>query len=127
MFCNISNLKAFNIMWHRGLLFKLESVGVSDSLLLWFRDYLAECKQRAVLYAAVISWKYINVGVSPGSILGPLLFLIYMNDIVEDIHSCIRLVADDKSLYLIIDNLLQAAGTLNADLAKINLINNMGI
>ena len=119
VFCNIS--KAFDRVWHRGLIFKLESIGVSDSLLLWFKSYLADRKQRVVLPGAVSAWKYIKAGVPQGSILGPLLFLIYINDIVADIHSSIRLFADDKSLYIIVDNPQQAAILLNADLAKIHL------
>ena len=108
VFCDIS--KAFDRVWHEGLLFKLKSIGISDSLLLWFRDYLAGRKQRVVLPGAASSWKlmkHIKAGVPQGSILGPLLFLIYINDIVEDIHSCNRLFADDTSLYFIVDNPLQ--------------------
>ena len=56
-----------------------------------------------------------------GSILGPLLFLIYINDIVLDIHSSVRLFADDTSHNIIVDNSQQAANLLNADLAKIHL------
>ena len=119
VFCDIS--KAFDRVWHRGLLFKPESIGVSDSLLLWFKSYLADRKQRVVLPGAVSAWKYIKAGVPQGSILGPLLFLIYINDIVVDIHSNIRLFADDTSLYIIVDNPQQAANLLNADLAKIHL------
>ena len=119
VFCDIS--KAFDRVWHEGLLFKLKSIGISDSLLLWFRDYLPRRKQRVVLPGAASSWKHIKAGVPQGSILGPLLFLIYINDIVEDIHSCIRLFADDTSLYIIVDNPLQAAERLNEDLDKIHL------
>ena len=52
--------------------------------------------------------------------LGPLLFLVYINDIVNDIGSNIRLFADDTSLYIVVDNPLVAAETLNADLEKIS-------
>ena len=116
VFCDIS--KAFDRVWHKGLLFKLKSIGVSDSLLFWFSDYLLERKQRVVLPGAASSWKHIKAGVPQGSILGPLLFLIYINDIVEDIHSSIRLFADDTCIYIIVDNPLLAANTLNADLTK---------
>ena len=92
---------------------------ISDSLLLWFRNYLAERKQN-VLPGGASSLKYIKAGVPQGSILGPLLFLIYINDIVDKIHSCIRLFADDISLYIIVDNPLQAATTLIKDLEKLH-------
>ena len=54
------------------------------------------------------------------SILGPLLFLLYINVIVEDINSSIRLLADDTSLYIIVDDPIQAAEQLNLDPAKIH-------
>ena len=52
--------------------------------------------------------------------LAPLLSRICINDIVHDIHSCIRFFADDTSLYIIVDNPISAADELNADLAKIH-------
>ena len=118
IFCDIS--KAFDRVWHKGLLFKLKSAGVSGSLLTWFSDYLNDRKQRVVLPGASSSWTSVKAGVPQGSILGPLLFLLYINDIVEDINSSIRLFADDTSLYIIVDDPIQAAEQLNLDLAKIH-------
>ena len=61
-------------------------------------NYLSERRQRVVLPGAITDWAYIKAGVPQGSIIGPLLFLIFINDIVNDIGSNIRLFADDTSL-----------------------------
>ena len=114
IFCDIS--KAFDRVWHKGLIFKLKTVGISGSVLLWFTDYLDNRKQRVVLPGACSNWTSVTAGVPQGSILGPLLFLLYINDIVEDIRSYIRLFADDTSLYIIVDNPVDAATELNSDL-----------
>ena len=104
----------------KGLLFKLKSAGVSGSLLTWFSDYLTDRKQRVVLPGVNSSWTSVKAGVPQGSIFGPLLFLLYINDIVVDINSSIRLFADDTSLYIIVDDPIQAAEQLNLDLEKIH-------
>ena len=80
---------------------------------------LSERRQQVVLTGAISDWVYIKAGVPQGSILGPLLFLIFINDIVNDIDSYIRFLADDTSLYIIMDNAQTSAETLNADLEKV--------
>ncbi|MCG8077918.1 MAG: reverse transcriptase family protein, partial [Candidatus Thiodiazotropha taylori] len=117
IFCDIS--KAFDRVWHRGLLFKLRRAGITGSLLSWFSNYLQDRQQRVVLPGATSDWSIVRAGVPQGSILGPLLFIIYINDIVDNIKSSIRLFADDTSLYIIVDDPLTAGITLNSDLYKI--------
>ena len=118
VFCDIS--KAFDRVWHAGLLAKLQAAGVTGKVHAWFADYLSDRKQRVVLPGADSDWIYIRAGVPQGSILGPLLFLLYINDIVNDIGSNIRLFADDTSLFIIVDDPVIAAGCINADLGKIS-------
>lgn len=118
VFCDIS--KAFDRVWHKGLLCKLQSIGICGSLLAWIKNYLNNRKQRVVINGNFSQWTCINAGVPQGSILGPLLFIIYINDIVRDIQSTIKLFADDTSLYLIIDNPIDSATLLNGDLSKIH-------
>ena len=70
--------KAFDRVWHSGLLLKLQAAGVTGEVLAWFKSYLSNRKQRVVLPGAVSDWVFIQAGVPQGSILGPLLFLLYM-------------------------------------------------
>ena len=117
VFCDIS--KAFDRVWHKGLLFKLRSIGFSEHIVAWFENYLLNRQQRVCIKGVSSSWKYVTAGVPQGSILGPTLFIIYINDIVHELGSNIRLFADDTSLYIIVDNPVNAALHLNADLQKI--------
>ena len=67
---------AFGKVWHKGLLYKLETIGVRDPLLGWFKSYLTNGKHRVVIDGQFSEWKNIKAGVPHGSVLGPLLFLI---------------------------------------------------
>ena len=118
VFCGIS--KAFDFVWHRGLLQKLSAVGISNSLLQWFSSYLCDRSQRVVINNSQSDWTSITAGVPQRSILGPLLFLIYINDIVQTINSNVRLFADDTSIYVIVENPQSSTDFLNSDLFNIH-------
>ena len=118
VFCDIS--KAFDRVWHEGLLFKLAVIGCSKSLLKWFTSHLSGRRQRVVINGMISDWASIFAGVPQGSFLGPLLFLIFINDIVYNIQSNIRLFTDITSLYIIVENPNTAALTLNSDLGTIH-------
>ena len=117
VFCDVS--KAFDRVWHKGLLFKLKSIGLSGDILEWFSSYLNTRRQRVCYKGTSSSWMHINAGVPQGSILGPTLFLIFINDIVKNIRTNIRLFADDTSLFKIVDCPINAAMELNIDLRYI--------
>ena len=119
VFLDIS--KAFDKVWHAGLLYKLEKNGITNNLLSWFGDYLYDRRQRVVLNGQSSTWGSITAGVPQGSVLGPLLFLIYINDIVDVVNSKVKLFADDTSLYLTVDDPEFAATTLNRDLSSLDV------
>ena len=98
----------------------MEAAGITGATLRWFTDYLNGRRQRVVIPGAMSDWAYIKTGVLQGSILGPILFLVYINDIVTDIGANRRLFADDTSLYIIVENPVDASLCLNRDLQKIS-------
>ena len=100
-------------------MYKLKRKGIDKTLLQWLASNQSNRKQRVVIPGARYEWVAITAGVPQGSILGSLLFLIYINDIIEDIHSHIRLFAYDTSLYLLVNEPYVAAMQLNSDLTKI--------
>ena len=80
------------------------------------RDFLNERKERAVLNGQFSTWKNVGAGVPQGSILGPLLFLIYINHLTEGLSSNAKLFAEDTSLFSVIHGIQISANNLNKDL-----------
>ena len=78
--------------------------------------FLSERKQRTVLNWQSSRWGNISAGVPQGSILGPLFFLIYINDLTENLSCGVKLFADDTSLFTIVQDPNPAASDLNHDL-----------
>ena len=107
VFLDIS--KAFHKVWHQGIIFRLRQNGISGDLL---SDFLSNRKQRVVLNDQTFSWSIITTGVPQESILGPLLFLIYINDLPNGLTSIIKLFADDTSLSYVVHDVSVAVKKL---------------
>ena len=111
--------KAFDKNWHDGLTFKLQENGISSNLLKVLEHFLTNRKERVVLNGQSSSWTNVKAGVSQGSILGPLLFLIYINDLANGLSSNTKLFTDDTSLFSIIHDSVITTLELNSDLSRI--------
>ena len=114
VFLDIS--KAFDIVWHEGLIFKLKQNGISGKLLKFLESYLCNRKERVVLNGYYSDYSDIESGVPQGSVLGPLLFLIYINDLERNIKSNIKFFAGDTMLFSLVNNPVISATDLNHDL-----------
>ena len=112
--------KAFDKVWHKGLIFKLKPYGVDGSLLKLIENYLIGRQQRVVLNGQTSLWKNILAGVPQGSVLGPLLFLVYINDLLNGIESTCKIFADDTSLFSKVKDETSSDTQLNNDLNKIS-------
>ena len=115
VFLDIS--KAFDKVSHERLLLKLSLNGISGKLL---RDFPYCRKQRVVLNGQNSSWENVNAGVPQGSILGPLLFLVYINDLSIGASSNCKLFADETSLFPVVNDIQSSAATLLNDLTVIS-------
>ena len=108
------------IFWHEGLIFKLKTYGVEGNLLKLLENYLTDRQQRVVLNGRMSSWQNVYAGVPQGSVLGPLLFLIYINDLPDELTSMCKMFADDTSLLSSVIDKNNSNSQLNSDLAKIS-------
>ena len=118
VFLDIS--KAFDKVWHNGIIFKLKQNGISGKLVSVLSDFLKARKQGVIPNGQVSSWTVVNAGVTQGSILGPLLFLIYINDLADGLSSNAKLFADDTSLFSVIHDVDISTNELNKNLYQIN-------
>ena len=112
--------KAFDKVWHDGLIFKLDQNGISGNILKLFQNYLSNRKQRVVLNGSYSDLSSVESGVPQGSVLGPLLFLVYINDLERNIKSNVKFFADDTMLFSIVKNPELSANDLNHDLGVIH-------
>ena len=111
--------KAFDNVRHQGLHYEIRQNGISGKLLNTLTDFLDNRTQRVILNGQYTSWANVEAGVPQGSILGPLLFLIYINDLSDNLASNPKLFADDTSLFSVVKNVDASNIDLNSDLKKI--------
>ena len=91
--------KAFDLVPHQRLLLKLRHFGISGTLHAWIKNFLTQRTQQVVLDGATSSSIAVTSGVPQGTVLGPLLFILYLNDLPDGLSSQVRLLADDCILY----------------------------
>ena len=91
--------KAFDSVPHERLLLKASYYGIRGKLHTWLRCFLTERKQRVVVNGTSSDWSAVSSGVPQGTVLGPVLFLLYINDLPNSISSTVKLFADDSVVY----------------------------
>ena len=103
IFLDIS--KPFDRVWHEGLIYKIQSTGISGTPLKLIKSFLSARFQHVLLNSQASSWSPIPASVPQGSILGPLFFLIYINDLGNNISSTVKLFPDNTSIFSIVHDI----------------------
>ena len=114
VFLDIS--KAFDKVWAEGLIFKLKRLGIRGEMIVILSSFLSGRKQRVTMDGVCSDWADIESGVPQGSILGPILFLVYIDDLINEVSSDIRIFADDTFIFRAVDS--ESTKDLNQDLQK---------
>jgi hypothetical protein len=99
---------------------KLQSYGITGDFLHWLDDYVSDRKQKVVVNNECSNPNTVKAGVPQGLVLGPLLFLLYINYITDNLSNLARLFADDTSLFYFGRNYDIMKSDINNDLSKLN-------
>ena len=122
--CNQENYldisENFDRVWHDVLIQKIKSFRIYDTPLKLIEKFVSNIYQRVVLNGQSSSWTVVSAGVPQGSVLGPLFFLMYFNDLICGLSSTTKLFADDTSLFSVVYDITQSTNELNDDLAKLS-------
>ena len=86
--------KAFDTVPHKRLISKLQAYGISGQVLNWIQDFLSNGKQQVSVRSGTSDWADVLSGVPQGSVLGPILFVVYINDLPDIVSSSAKLFAD---------------------------------
>ena len=112
--------KAFDSVSPKRLLLKLQRRGIDGSLLLWIRNFLTNRRQRVVLRSNCSDWSPVISGAPQGTILGPILCIIHINDISTNITSTFKIYADDTKIYRTINEPDKDTSALQLDLNRLS-------
>ena len=103
--------KAFDKVPHKNLIHKLKAYGIDGYINQWIQSFLHQRQQRVVCKGEMSSWTPVTSGVPQGSVVGPVLFLVYINDLPAKLQSKVRLFADDTIVYMSVTNKSDAVYT----------------
>ena len=113
--------KTFDRVWHKGLIHKLRSNSISGNMFALVRNFLRGRKQKSCIKWENLRVENVLAGVPQWSVLGPLFFLVYINDLCDILNYDVKLFADDTSLFSVVEIKGVSAEKLNRDLERIRL------